>query len=107
MCIGPVRLYSFRLSNALSELTGIPRLREALEANDWAGADVDEDLVFDDEESEGDEDDMAPFTGQRGELREALSSLRAEDDGEEDDGTAEEVEHLEKMMLKMTALRGE
>ncbi|KAF1815333.1 hypothetical protein P152DRAFT_182320 [Eremomyces bilateralis CBS 781.70] len=91
--------------NQYGELTGVPRLREALEANDWAGVDPDDDLTLQDDADEVEADDMSPFTGQRSELMEALSSLRG--DADEDNGGTEQdqVEQLEKMMRKITALR--
>ena len=105
-------------SNGL-ERTGLARLKEALEANEWTiddegeeGFGIEEELGLGLEEEEG----LGVELG--GEGKEAEGEMRKpilgrEDDLEDDlregawEGGDEEVRQLERMMLKMHAVKGE
>jgi hypothetical protein len=99
------------------EPMGIDRLKEALEANDWEGEDLDAAVDLDDiedgEESEG--EGSLDFGINRDEMEEEMRGMKQaiyggtisggdidRDEVEQD----EEVEKLQAMMLKMQAVRG-
>ncbi|KAA6408692.1 MAG: hypothetical protein FRX48_07774 [Lasallia pustulata] len=104
------------------ELTGLARLKEALETNDWEGDDADGlgfeglDLGEDDGDGEGGfEAEVKEVEREMLEMRRAIyeSGEGREDDGvegadekeEEEEGRDIQVEELESMMLKMQAIR--
>lgn len=97
------------------ELSGLARLREALETNDWEGVDG-EGLEVGEEEEEGFEAEAAEVEREMLEMRmavygagEGLEDERGEagvEGEEEDEGQDIQVEELESMMLKMQAIRG-
>jgi hypothetical protein len=88
--------------NEFGEVVGVERVREALETNEWAGED-------------GDEEDLEEELGFGGELAEGgfeigeneVDGMRrplfGREEGEEEEG----VEGMEALMLKMQAMRGE
>jgi hypothetical protein len=98
---------------------GIERLKEALETNDWEGADgLDSALDLDDiDVGDGEEDDgsigfgidpaeMAnEMAGMKHAIYGGVLGEEAEEDEEAEDD--DEVEKLQAMMLKMQAVRGE
>lgn len=96
------------------EPVGIARIKEALEANEWAAdeePDVDALGLYDDDD-EGFEGTFAAEEAEIGmEIMGMKTAVNGGDTvrealgGEEDDG-AEQVEELERMMLKMQAIRG-
>jgi hypothetical protein len=102
------------------EPMGIERLKEALETNDWEGADgLESALKLDDiDEVDGDEDDGSIGFGiDPTEMADEMAGMKraiyggvlgeetgeGEDEAEDDD----EVDKLQAMMLKMQAVRGE
>ena len=105
-------------------MTGLARLKEALETNDWEGDDADGlgfeelDLGEDDGDGEGGfEAEAKEVEREMLEMRRAIyeSGEGGEDDGgegaeeeeeEEEVGEDNQVEELESMMLKMQAIRG-
>ena len=104
--------------NDCLEPTGLERLKEALEANDWEGGDelgehiTLEDLEEDDEEAEG----SIGFGIDASEMEEEMVGMKRaiyggglgieEDEDEADQDQDQEVEKLQAMMLKMQAVRG-
>lgn len=115
--------------NAMGELQGIKRVREALEANEWEGGDDDgvdeEELLRDTGEAGGDAFgaliDGKSGVGDEGFLLEKrdmerefmglkMGMANGFDMDEEDisvTGEAQQVEELERMMGKMMAVKGE
>jgi hypothetical protein len=101
------------------ELTGIARLKEALEANDWASNE--DDFGVDDFDDLEDEESMG-FGAEAAELEMEMFGMkraiyRTGEDDEDEDGEKEggskddedeedEVEKLEALMLRMQAVRG-
>lgn len=100
---------------------GLERLKEALEANEWAnGADSASELEFDDKAEAGFELETAEMESEVLELKAAISASNAKplSKGTPDEGTADEgadrdgdgshlqIEELEAMMLKMQAIKG-
>lgn len=90
--------------NEFGEVVGVERVREALEANEWAGGgggveELEEELgiAFGDEEVEG------GFEIGEEEVEGMRRPIFGKDDGEEEEG----VEGMEALMLKMQAMRGE
>lgn len=96
-------------------MSGLARLREALETNDWEGVDG-EGLEVGEEEEEGFEAEAAEVEREMLEMRMAIyeAGEALEEDGvdegvegeEEHEGEDIQVEELESMMLKMQAIRG-
>jgi hypothetical protein len=105
---------------------GVARVREALEANDWSGGEMEGgDEEGDEEEGDGggvkdaDDDEFDPRSLDFGFDREDFAGLRkaiwagiAEDDGEGSKDQAEEkevgdedVQKLERMMMKLQAVK--
>lgn len=94
---------------------GIERLKEALEANDWAGDDDFDaaDALDELNEADHDEDDEGSigFDIDPGELESEMKGMKQAifsggvdlEEGEEDD---DEVEKLQGMMLKLQAVKG-
>jgi hypothetical protein len=110
-----VRTNGQRISNIIpQELTGISRLREALEANDWASNDDDTPVT----DNFGDD---AGFGAEAAELEKEMLGMRraiygrgdneennrdeARDESEKEN-EEDEVEKLEAVMLRMQAVRG-
>jgi len=96
--------------SAEGDLSGVARLREALEANDWSGGgdedELEDEFLFDGD-GEGDGEDPG-FGLERRELEEEFAGLRTGGGVEEDDvDEPMQVEELEAMMLKVQATRGE
>ncbi|KAK2755057.1 hypothetical protein FQN54_006585 [Arachnomyces sp. PD_36] len=103
--------------NQFGELEGLERVKEVLEANEWASADDDEDVELDaarmgllSDIDEGDEG----FNLEVGELEREMLGLKmaiekggGDGDGESDGERDEEkqVEELEGLMLKMQAVK--
>jgi hypothetical protein len=94
---------------------GLERLREALEANDWEGADeLGEDATLegldeDDEEAEGSMGfgiDAAEMEEEMAGMKRAIYGGGLGEEDEEDANQDQEVEKLQAMMLKMQAVRG-
>lgn len=95
---------------------GIARLKEALETNDWAGADDDLNQEFeglDDDE----EDDEIGFGREAAQLQMEMFGMKraiygsneeneGEDAGRNGDDEETSVEELETLMMRMQALRG-
>jgi Alpha and gamma adaptin binding protein p34 len=107
--------------NYYAELQGIARLKEALEANDWAAIDDEDDFGLDDFGDLEDEDDMG-FGAEAAELEMEMFGMKraiyeaggkdGDEDGkgrerEDDEDQEDEVEKLEALMLRMQAVRGE
>lgn len=87
--------------NEFGEMVGVERVREALEANEWAGGDggveeLEEELGFGGDVEGGFEIGEEDVEGMR-------RPIFGRDEGEEEDG----VEGIEALMLKMQAMRGE
>ena len=98
---------------ALLELTGIARLKEALETNDWEGGDDDElgleGLDFGEaDKEEGFDAEAAEVEREMFEMRRAIyePGEGQEEEGIADEGEDSKVEELESMMLQMQAIRG-
>jgi hypothetical protein len=105
-----------------AELQGIARLKEALEANDWAADDEDDDFGLDDFGDLEDEEGMG-FGAEAAELEMEMFGMKraiyeaGEEHGdgddenrlreEEGDDQEDEVEKLEALMLRMQVVRGE
>ncbi|KAI9698705.1 MAG: hypothetical protein M1836_003815 [Candelina mexicana] len=98
--------------NQFGESTGIARVKEALEANDWAANDEE----FSEEALLGGEEPDEGFGAEAAELEREMFGMKtviqrgSAEEGKHgddaDDGDDEfEVEQLETMMLKMTAVR--
>lgn len=98
---------------------GLDRLKEALEANDWEGEDLEASIDIDDFDGDAESDDDAEgslgFGIDRDEMEEEMKGMKqaiyggtisggeiGKDEVEQD----EEVEKLQAMMLKMQAVRG-
>lgn len=103
--------------NYYAELQGIARLREALEAHDWASND-DDDFGLDDFGDFEDEESMG-FGAEAAELEMEMFGMKraiyeaGDEDGDGNGGEKlpredeeEEVEKLEALMLRMQAVRG-
>lgn len=107
--------------DAAGELQGLARLREALESNEWENVDDlgedEEGLDFLGEDSAGEEeegvrkDETRGFRLERTQMESEFAGLKmamagaADEGGEDEEGGAEQVEELERMMLRMTAAR--
>ncbi|KAI9744788.1 MAG: hypothetical protein M1818_001713 [Claussenomyces sp. TS43310] len=99
--------------NEFNEPVGISRLKEALEANDWAGNDDDEqDLESLEDDEEGDVGfgaEAAQLQMEMFGIKDAIHGQEERGDRDADKGDLEEeetsVEQLEAMMLKMQAMR--
>ncbi|RFU28840.1 hypothetical protein B7463_g7487, partial [Scytalidium lignicola] len=105
--------------NEFSEPMGLERLKEALEANEWDGDDLDSFEGIDDFESldidDGDERLDRNFLGLESTememeifgMKRALyeASENEDEEGDKKDGDDEEVEQLQAMMLKLQAVR--
>lgn len=97
----------------LLELTGMARLKEALETNDWESGDTDE-LELEGLElgaEDGFEAEAAEVEREMLEMGRAIHEAEkgiGEEDGveEEEGGEYVQVEELESMILKMRAIRG-
>lgn len=94
---------------------GLERLREALEANDWNGAEVSDDDFDIENLGEDDDDDERGSLGfgiDKSELEEEMAGMKKAiygggvDDEDVDIDQDEEVGKLQAMMLKMQAVRG-
>ncbi|OCK77998.1 hypothetical protein K432DRAFT_332874 [Lepidopterella palustris CBS 459.81] len=84
--------------NEFGEPVGIERIKEALEANDWA---VSEDVGFED-----DEDDFRnTFAAEEAEINMELFGMKSAIHGGEDGGEAVQVEELEQIMQRMQAIK--
>jgi hypothetical protein len=96
--------------NEFGEKVGVHRVREALEACEWEGADG---LDFG-EEDDGDEEGFGGFAAEEAEMNMELFGMKGAihgfGDGEEgqqdEEAEAKEVEELEAMMRKMIAIKG-
>lgn len=91
--------------NDYGEPSGVDRVLEALEANDWSGGG---DLGLSDEEEEEGEDGLKPIGDEiEREMFGLRSAIYANQEGEGDDIDEEkEVEKLEAAMAKMMMLKG-
>ncbi|KAI9683542.1 MAG: hypothetical protein M1820_010919 [Bogoriella megaspora] len=98
--------------NEYGEPQGIPRIREALETNDWA---MDEPLDLDDDEdptqsSTSDDNDLGmgslEFNSEFTALKTALVSNSGEDGRDEETVEDEQVDQLDRMMAHLQAARG-
>jgi hypothetical protein len=88
--------------NEFGEAMGVQRAREALEAAEWDGADLD----FGGEDEEGFEGSFAAEEAEMNmELFGMKGALAGLDDGEGGDTEDKEVEELEVMMRKMVAIK--
>lgn len=92
---------------------GVARIREALEANDWAGGEGDDcdsdSLRFGSDE----EDEGVGSKSEAAEIKEEMSGMRKaiygeQDQTQEDDDQDEavKVEELESLMLKVQVIKG-
>lgn len=98
----------------LKEQVGVPRLKEALAANDWAGDIDDAEVEAALEELDLDEDFPGTFASEDAEMNRELLNMKSalHNDGEAGPATneadeASQVEELERMMVKMQAIKGE
>ena len=82
------------------ESVGVARIKEALEANDWAGG-GDADL-----EDSDDDAFKNTFAAEEAEMSIELFSMKGAIHGEEEDDEALQVEGLEQMMQRMQAIKG-
>jgi len=103
------------------EPVGIARLKEALEANDWAGGEDDESPDDLDLEGESDWDENRGFGSEAAEIEAEMFGMKqaiygvgeeyGNDGGEKakerEEDQEDEVEQLEGLMLRMQAMRGE
>ena len=82
------------------EPVGVARIKEALEANDWAGGG--------DAGLEGGDDDAFEntFAAEEAEMGIELFGMKGAIHGEEGDDEAPQVEELEQMMQRMQAIKG-
>lgn len=89
---------------------GIQRLKEALEANDWAGddEDLDQDLLDEDDADDlGFGVDSAEAEADMFGMKQAIYGRDVDMAGENEEGVADkEVEKLQAMMMRMQAVRG-
>ena len=95
---------------------GLQRLKEALEANDWAGGEeyggeIDFDNLEDDDDVN--ETGSLDFGIGREEMKDEMAGMKKaiygggdDEDDEMKDVDEEEVEKLQALMLKMQAIRG-
>lgn len=104
----------------LLELLGVARLKEALEANDWDGADDAEGGVdlddFEAGDQDGDDEGSIGFGIDPAEMEEEMAGMKQAiygggaagvDDEIEDEETGDrEIQQLQAMMLKMQAVKG-
>lgn len=93
--------------NQFGENTGIERLREALEANDWA-------QIADDDDDDTTEDAFGGFEEEEHEMSAELWGLKAslmsaDDEGDEHDEDREglQVDNLEHLMSQALAIKGD
>jgi hypothetical protein len=108
-------------TNCLAELLGVARLKEALEANDWDGADDAEggaDLDdFEAGDEEGDYEGSIGFGIDPAEMEEEMAGMKqaiyggggstgADDEIEDEETGDREIQQLQAMMLKMQAVKG-
>jgi len=103
------------------ELTGIARLKEALEANDWASIEddfgIDDFGDLEDEESMGFGAEAAELEMEMFGMKRAIYGIGKEDEDragkgvgrgeDEEEDEEDEVEKLEALMLRMQVVRGE
>lgn len=103
--------------DANRELKGLLRLREALEANEWAGDEVegDDDAFGLDTGLSDDTDETLGFRLERSQMEREFVGLKLAmteggendmDDEEEDPDEALQVEELERMLIRVNAVRG-
>ncbi|KAF2138776.1 uncharacterized protein K452DRAFT_276542 [Aplosporella prunicola CBS 121167] len=104
-----------RGKNEFGEVVGLARVREALEANDWEGeTELDAEFEglddFGDDEGEGDW--LGSFAAEEAEMNMELMGMKTAVNGgeeaqsaDEDDGGADDVEELQRMMGKMLAIK--
>lgn len=96
---------------------GLERVKEALEANDWAGGDADElDMgeFEDDDGSVGFNLEAAEMMGEVFDMKRAIYGNGDSDDDDDDDNDNKEdgeddeasVEQLEAMMMRLQAVKG-
>lgn len=117
------------VNNICIEKVGLERLKEALEANEWAsgGPEIDSasELEFDDEAKAGFGLEAAEVESEIRDLKAAIygshdsqpsevpperrpaqDDNRGEVENEDGDGNNSQIEELESMMLKMQAIKG-
>ncbi|KAL6721588.1 hypothetical protein ACLMJK_000692 [Lecanora helva] len=87
--------------NEFGERVGISRLKEALEAHEWEGNDIDsgsDDLNFGSEDGPG---------AEASQMEEEMAGLKVavQEEHESEEGGDDEVEQLETMMLKVQAIK--
>jgi len=97
--------------NVFPEPVGLERLKESLEANDWAGGEVEENPDLGDGSDESFGVEAAEMEKEIFGLKEAINdSDKFTPSGDEEldvEDQDEEVEKLQQMMVKMQAVRGE
>ena len=104
------------------EPTGLERLKEALQSNDWEGGsgsgsgEVNSDEFDEDDEDDEDAEGSIDFGIDKADMKEEMAGMKRaiygssfcleeEEDRDADDQDGE-VEKLQEMMLKMQAVRG-
>jgi Alpha and gamma adaptin binding protein p34 len=103
--------------NEYGEPVGIPRLREALEANDWAGNEGVDGEIESFLNSDGEENEEVGFNTEAAQLEREMFGIRSaiygkdgkgRKIGEDEDEDDEEikVEELEAMMMRMHSVKG-
>lgn len=95
--------------NEFGEQTGMVRVKEALEANEWEGGDDGGDLDGFGEGESDDEDWSKTFAAEEAEMGMEIMGLKTElngGEGADDEDQAAQVEELERMMSKLSGIRG-
>lgn len=90
--------------NQFGEKTGMDRLREALEANDWTQTAGDEGI---DDDAFGDfQEEEHEMSAELWGLKASLLGAEDESDGHDEDGDGLQVDNLEQLMNQALAIRG-
>lgn len=108
--------YAAMGKNQFGEKVGFERLKEALEANEWAGGDDEEDELNLQDLDFGSDEDLSGFGREEAEMTAELFGMKAALNGEEDDDDdagdfvpqekqAGQVDDLDRMMEKLLAIK--
>ena len=87
--------------NEYGEKLGLERAKEALEANEWSASSLEDD---DEDGIGGMDDEQAQMNAELWGLKASL--LDPDNEGDEDEGSALQIEGMEQMMSQLMAVRG-
>jgi septum formation inhibitor-activating ATPase MinD len=87
--------------NEYGEKLGLERAKEALEANEWSASSIEDD---DEDGIGGMDDEQAQMNAELWGLKASL--LDPDNEGDEDEGSALQLESVEQMMSQLMAIKG-